>query len=425
MGLFKRIKKWKQSWGTNSRPIRPASIERLEPRILLSGDGLLSVMPDPLQDSLLDNTRQVVEYVEVLEASDGAGQESSANVIIERTELVLYESSATESGTLELSGQGLQFNLDPAAGMSQQAIDAFQEAADIFSAMFTDDIIVNIDIDFRSLSSGVLGTSSFSLQSNSYSQVYTALTNDQTSSSDTTATNFLPTSSDIDVYINLTQNNPYGAESITPYLDNDADANNTTVRLTTANAKALGLRSAGNTSTDATITLSSNYTWDFDRSNGIATGAFDFVGIAVHEIGHALGFTSGVDYLDDNPGLYDNSYTHINTLDLYRYSSGSISGGADIDWTADTRSKFFSIDGGLTNLATFATGENYGDGQQASHWKDHLNLGIMDPTGSPGEFLDITSLDIVAWDGIGWDVSSVAPQAFPYTQEAFPWDTFH
>ena len=271
MGLFKRIKDWKQSRFANSRSIKPVTLERLEPRILLSADGLLA-----------------------LEAAD---QEFSSYVVIEQTELVLYELNTVESDsfTLELNGQGLQFNLIAEDGMSQEAIDAFQEAADIFSGLFTDDIIVNIKINFTELSSGVLGTSSFSLQLDSYTDVYTALMNDANGSSDDTATASLSSDSDISIYINLTSNNPKGSSSITPYLDDDSDANNTVISLTTANAKALGLLSADNSAKDATITLNSSYTWDLDRSDGIDSGAFDFVGIALHEIGHALGFASGVD----------------------------------------------------------------------------------------------------------------------------------
>ena len=415
MGLFKHIKNWIQSRSANSKPTRPAELERLEPRILLSADGLLGIT---IPETLVDNTEQVIQY-ELLQTNDASQQESSLNAMIEQTELVIYDSNPVESDTLELSGQGLQFNLVPAAGMSQQAIDAFQEAADILSAMFTDDIVVNISINFKTLSSGILGQSSFMLQLNTYSEVYTALLNDQTSSSDNVATNFLPTGSSLAVYINLTSDNPNGSGSITPYLDNNGDENNYRIRITTANAKALGLRTAGNTATDASITFSDQYSWDFDRSDGITPGSFDFVGIAIHEIVHAMGFTSGVDYLDENPMHFEYNYTHISTLDLYRYSSNSISAGADIDWTADTRTKFFSIDGGMTNLATFSTGINYGDGRQASHWKDHLNLGIMDPTAAPGEFMDITAVDVIAWDVIGWDLSSMylIVQDIPYNQD--------
>jgi hypothetical protein len=40
-------------------------------------------------------------------------------------------------------------------------------------------------------------------------------------------------------------------------------------------------------------------------------------------------------------------------------------GNGVIDWTASTTDKYFSIDGGTTKLASFATGVNYGDGQQS------------------------------------------------------------
>lgn len=51
---------------------------------------------------------------------------------------------------------------------------------------------------------------------------------------------------------------------------------------------------------DGSITFNSKRTFDFDPSNGITAGQFDFVGTATHEIGHVLGFISGVDILDLN-----------------------------------------------------------------------------------------------------------------------------
>jgi len=63
----------------DSTPIKPPVLERLEPRILLSGDGLLNIAPpDPLHDMLLDGTAQVVQYAELLETNEQlptAGQE--------------------------------------------------------------------------------------------------------------------------------------------------------------------------------------------------------------------------------------------------------------------------------------------------------------------------------------------------------------
>lgn len=71
--------------------------------------------------------------------------------------------------------------------------------------------------------------------------------------------------------------------------------------------------------------------------------------------------------------------------------------------------KYFSIDAGNTLIAQFATGQIHGDGRQASHWKDNLGIGIMDPTVSSGEFLSISALDTEAMDVIGWDLAD-APE---------------
>jgi hypothetical protein len=50
----------------------------------------------------------------------------------------------------------------------------------------------------------------------------------------------------------------------------------------------------------------------------------------------------------------------------------------------------------------------WGDGYQASHWKDDLGLGIMDPTAAPGERLSISALDIEAMDVVGWNLGPSA-----------------
>jgi hypothetical protein len=66
---------------------------------------------------------------------------------------------------------------------------------------------------------------------------------------------------------------------------------------------------------------------------------------------------------------------------------------------------YFSLDGGTTNLGNFSTGRIYGDEEQASHWKDNLGLGIMDPTAQPAGQINIPStLDLVAFDVIGWNL---------------------
>ena len=310
------------------------------------------------------------------------------------------------------------------AGTSQQAVDGFTTAANLWSSYFTDNVTVYLTIGFNPLGGGVIGQTGSTQGSISYTGARNALIADATSGDDATATAHLQGGSSVNMMINGTSNNPNGSGSIIPYLDNDGDANNSTIRLTTANAKAMGVFGAntqpgscagGAVGCDGFIQFNSNFNFDFDSSNGIDAGAFDFVGVAAHEIGHALGFISGVDVLDfnccsgPNPGPFsDDQFTFVSALDLFRYSDLSTANGA-IDWTADTRAKYFSLDGGATNLGGFSTGTFNGDGRQASHWKDNLGLGIMDPTAALGELLQISELDLRAFDVIGWNRASAPP----------------
>ena len=70
----------------------------------------------------------------------------------------------------------------------------------------------------------------------------------------------------------------------------------------------------------------------------------------------------------------------------------------------------------MTNLGpTFSTGTTFGDGRQASHWKDNLGIGIMDPTAGTGELLAISAADIQAFDVIGWTKAQAAAVPEPGT----------
>ena len=303
----------------------------------------------------------------------------------------------------------MAFNLTATGNSNADA--GFAAAGSRWSALYNDAITVNITTGFASLGGSILAQNSSVDGTYTYTNVRSALVGDQTTAHDATAVSHLQAAPALRLYINYTANNPNGSGSATPYVDSNGNANNTTIRLSNANAKALGLRAGNNGSNDATITFNSDFTWDFNPADGITAGSYDFVGIATHEIGHALGFVSGVDVLDTNsPGtggpFNDSAFTYVSALDLYRYSSDSVA-NTSLDWTAGTAAKYFSIDGGATDIAAFATGTTHGDGRQASHWKDNLGLGVMDPTAAAGELLSITSNDITAFDVIGYNYAPV------------------
>lgn len=290
----------------------------------------------------------------------------------------------------------LTFNLIPDPGTPSAALAGFQAAADLWSAVLADDIVVNVQVGYASLGPGVIAQTQGEFVERSYQAVRDALANRRTSADDHSAWAALPGGSSYSRLINHTSDNPNGPNSATPYLDS-MDR----VGLTTANAKALGLLSSGQT--DAVIRFSSDFAYDFTHGEQIGAGLMDFVGAAAHELGHVLGFISGVDDIDQLGGRYPGGDFSSNLVDLFRYSSLSLAAGAGVtDYTVDTRDKYFSVDGGATAVALFSTGMTWGDGRQASHWKDHLGIGLMDPTLSFGERADLSATDLRLFDVLGY-----------------------
>jgi len=332
-------------------------------------------------------------------------------------------SAAAAAALLVVSGasHALTFNFTFVAGTSPQAQQAFIDAGARWSALFTDNVTLDMTVGQTALGAGILASTGSARTAYSYTNFKSALTADATSANDAIAVGSLPATS-VGMLINRTSDNPNGAGSATPYLDNNGSANNTTVRITNANAKALGLTPTAAVvgscaaACDASIVFATGFTWDYNPADGITPGAYDFVGIATHELGHALGFVSGVDILDINSSssfFTADQFTYVSSVDLFRYSAASIAAGGlgTIAFTADATPKYFSIDKGATVGAGFSLGRTWGDGQQASHWKDNLGIGIMDPTAAQGEQLSISANDKLAFDVIGWNLAPVPEPA--------------
>ncbi len=289
------------------------------------------------------------------------------------------------------------FNLIPEPGTPQFAIDGFTTAANRWSAVLANNITINVQIGFSSLGPSIVGQTGSAFEEFTYADTVAALGAQRTSMDDYSSHAALPSGDNYNRLINRTSDNPNGPNSSVPYMDSM-----NRVGVTTANAKALGL--LGPTPTvDGVIRFNSDFAFDFEPADGIALGQFDFVGAATHELGHALGFISGVDDIDQLGGILPGEAFSSNLLDLFRYSTESRALGLGVtDYTADPRVKYFSVDGGTSEIAPFASGASHGDGNQASHWKDFLGIGILDPTVFTGELMVLTETDLRAFDVLGY-----------------------
>jgi len=287
----------------------------------------------------------------------------------------------------------------------------FKIAASYWESVLTNNVTLHFNVGFDHLGANILGGATSQLISTSIGGYYDALIKKAATPLDASVLAHLsPLSSQGSVsallpdYGNSTSLTGVATTGTRTAPDGKAISSN--LFLTTANAQALGM---GGSSVDATIQFSSDYAFDFNPINGIKAGESDFIGIAIHEIGHALGFDSGVDRLDYFAGwsrFRADDYTWAYAADLFRYS------GADqLNWGFNQPS-YFSIDGGATVFQGkdyFSTGEYYGDGWQASHWKaDNMcgtYVGVMNPYTCPGQTDVVTASDLALMDAIGWNVN--------------------
>lgn len=323
-------------------------------------------------------------------------------------------------------GGGMTFILNDVGGVGEgtQARRAFEMAAKYWSSLFNDPITIRLDVQFAQLAPNVLGSTGSTTNAVDYSTVRSALAADSKSYWDGFAVNSLQSGP-----LTFATNEPptNGAiDARTRFLDNNNSTDNNFLSVNTAQMKAMGLNpvyaTSNTTLRDGSVSFSTEFLWDFDPTDGIDPGAIDFVGVAAHEIGHALGFRSGVDLADVNalPGVALPGRRGLNNLawgtvnDLFRY--GTLNGQTVLDWTIGG-SPCYSIDAGQNCLALLSTGRLNGDGRQASHWKDDVLLnvsppiGIMDPTASGPRgtrpLQTVSIFDRIAFDVMGYDLAAV------------------
>lgn len=287
-----------------------------------------------------------------------------------------------------------------------QAKEAFLRAAATWESLIRTPITIVIDVDFgptrfgQPFSPGVLGVTSQTFLSGPYSDVRQRVVSTATGMAERSLYEMLPPSSvptDIGATATMvaTQSQLRALGIIRPVADPDAEASD------------IG--------PPPRIGFNSNFSFDFDPSDGIDSGKTDFDAVAVHEIGHALGFVSRTGARELDPG----SAIQLSLWDLYRFRPGVtmatfptanriLSSGGD---------QVYFVGGREVPLSTGRPDGSGGDRQQASHWKDDAQIGqfigVMDPTIPAGERDVITLNDLTALDFFGYRLKGAVPSFLP------------
>ena len=324
-----------------------------------------------------------------------------------------YLAALVASAFVAQPAMALKIDLFNQGGLDEgsEAYRSFRAAANYWESVITTDTTLRIDVSFfgQGVNGPIGGTSNFYYVDN-VQTIMTAMNSVGQSALDAKALSNLPVANIASTYapgqMSIGMWKPgytndvaqTGADPFSSIYDADGSRNNTDIGVTWALAKGLGLVSV-NDYKDGSINFNSDLNFDFNPRDGIAAGAYDFTFTAVHEIGHILGFTSGIDYYDAYAPSngYNWNWDWIgHGMDLFRYTENGL------DWSLGGN-PFFSIDGGETALfgGTFSTGVNWGNGSQASHWTN--GVGLMDPNAARGEMGVVRGLDLAMFDALGWN----------------------
>lgn len=328
--------------------------------------------------------------------------------------------------TISFDFTDIENNASLDAATRAQVEHAYDVAAQQWTSRLIDPITVNLRVGYASLGSNILAQTGSSANSVSLAAYRAALAGDVTSYVDTSAVQHVPT--DLVRYFE----NPHGNPGITganasrndlrnlgPLYNSGANGitdDNTHLFVNTATLKAVGLAPVYTNDPndplnnnvvlgaqyDGRITFNSDFGFYLGADTHVPSDQYDFVTVAAHEIGHALGFTSGVDTFDVLSGRgpfrnffgtlaptasigdflgadYDNQGAVIRPWDLFRYSNLSFDSNGNFlgnDLTTalginqirledilslnalnvPTSNPYFSIDGGLTDLGPLSSG---------------------------------------------------------------------
>ena len=208
--------------------------------------------------------------------------------------------------SLSLRAMTIQLNPTPDLASNPDALAAVQRAADAWAGFFSNPITIDINVDMRSMGAwrGLASTTIY-YNTYSYDSVRDRLVGDGATHVDKTVLLSLPTLDQFTTDLYLPSGWSY----------------NGNIRVPAADSKALGLSGFGGA--DASIAFNTSFSYYYGNA-GLPATEYDLQTAAMHEIGHVLGFSSSVDWVDN---LYD--YTGLGMaiypLDLYHFRTADLS----------------------------------------------------------------------------------------------------
>ncbi|HLL77384.1 MAG TPA: NF038122 family metalloprotease [Pyrinomonadaceae bacterium] len=309
-----------------------------------------------------------------------------------------------ESATASSAGLRIVLRATQRLEQNPEAKQAFIKAAAKWEALISSQITVTIDVDYGP---DFFGDTAKPYGTNTLGQ--------------TSAGGFIPSYSSIRQ--RLISRAPAGSAEAALLNNLPASALPTdggdvsTVFITTALTRALGYTIDDATAPVPKIGFNTNFAFDLNPDDGVNATQTDFDSVAVHEIGHALGFNSEVGAKELST---DTNRPYMATVwDFYRFRPGAGPAGFSSAQRVLTPGDPHAYYGGGAELSLSSgnpKGEG-GDGQQASHWKDDRfggpTIGIMDPTISRGRRQTISENDLKAIDLFGYSLAGVAPPPPP------------
>ena len=274
----------------------------------------------------------------------------------------------------------VNFTYDSTVGSAPVGFTATLNAvASFFQNTFSDSVTVNISVGYgkingQNLGGGALGSSLTYLSNYSYAQLKSALAADATSADDSSSVASLPA------------NDPTGGH----------------YWVSTAESKALGL-AGPSAALDGYVGFSSAAgIFDYDTSDGVTAGKYDFFAVVAHEVSEVMGRQMLVGAsIGGTPNGYE-------PMDLFHYSAPGV------HRFTGTQAGYFSVNNGVTNLDNFNTnpGGDFGD------WAASAGNDAALAFSNSGVVNVFTPTDIRLMDVLGWNASLPVPDTTPPTLTA-------